>query len=192
MKKIIKWLKWPFFMGLFILIGMLIALGIAETFHKIGNDKFCGGCHVMTPMVETWKKSVHGGNNDKGVAAECASCHTDYSSSTAYTYTKVKAGIRDVFNYKFHTPTEDYFLNENNDNRSYVYDSGCLKCHKKIAESPEVKQSTRNIHAGYFENKESNDRMRCGSCHKAEIAHPGLEELLKTKGFSEEKTEEKK
>ncbi len=190
MKTIFKLIKWLFFIGVFVLIGMLIALGIAETFHKMGNAKFCGSCHVMEPMVETWEKSVHGGNNDKGIVAECSACHTDYSSSTAYTYTKVKAGVRDVFNYNFHTPTEEYFLNENNDNRSYVYDSGCLKCHKKIAESPSVPQSTRNIHKAYFESQD-NPNMRCGTCHKADIAHPGLKELLKEKPFSKDESQPK-
>ncbi len=189
MKKIIKWIKWPFIMGVFILIGMLIALGIAETFHKIGNDKFCGGCHVMEPMVQTWKKSVHGGNNKAGVAAECSACHTDYSSATSYTYVKVVSGIKDVISYKFNTPDAEYFLNEINDPSHYVFDSGCLKCHKKIAESPVVPDNTRNIHKAYFENQD-NEYMRCTSCHRSEIAHPGLDELLK-KGFSQEESGEK-
>ncbi|MFV0431366.1 MAG: cytochrome c3 family protein [Alphaproteobacteria bacterium] len=179
MKKMLKILKWLIFMGIFVLIGMGIALGIAETFHKIGNKDFCGGCHVMTPMVETWEQSVHGGNNEKGVVAECAACHTDHSSATAFTYVKVTSGLRDVINNALHKPGPEYFLNENNDASKYVYDSGCLRCHEAIAESPSVRETTRNLHEQYFEHRDENPALRCANCHKEEIAHPGLEDKLR-------------
>lgn len=179
MKKLLKVLKWLVFMGIFVLIGMGISLGIAETFHNIGNKDFCGGCHVMEPMVETWEQSVHGGNNDKGVVAECAACHTDHSSATAFTYVKVTSGLKDVINNAIHKPGPEYFLTENNDASKYVYDSGCLTCHEAIAESEMVPEYIRTLHTYYFENREENERLRCANCHKQEIAHPGLKEKLR-------------
>lgn len=166
-------------MGIFVLIGMGIALGIAETFHKIGNRDFCGGCHVMEPMAETWEQSVHGGNNDKGVVAECAACHTDHSSATAFTYVKVVSGLSDVISNTLHKPGPEYFLNENNDASKYVYDSGCLTCHEAIAESPMVAENIRALHQMYFDGRDTNPNLRCANCHKEEIAHPGLKAKLR-------------
>ncbi len=187
MKKIIKWMKWPFIMGIFILIGMLISLVIAETFHKTKTSDFCAGCHVMEPMVETWSLSVHGGNNTKGIVAECGDCHTDQRSALSYTYSKTFLGLTDMLKNKLNRPTAEDFLKEHDASQN-VFDTGCLKCHKKIADSVSVAEDIRNIHKAYFDNRK-NPYMQCSRCHKSEIAHPGLEDLLKKRAFEEDNQE---
>ncbi len=174
-----KLIKWVFIAGIFVCIGLAIALVIAEKFHTMSDDKFCGSCHVMEPMVETWKMSPHGGNNDKGIEVKCASCHTPQSSVLEYTQVKITSGIRDVFNYHFNTPDADFFL-ENLDidhAKKYVFESGCLSCHKNITDNEKMADAPQKIHASYFASKEESDAYSCINCHK-DIAHPGLKQKL--------------
>ncbi len=173
-------IKWLFILGVFVCIGLGIAMVIAESFHKMSDDKFCGSCHVMEPMVEAWKQSAHGGNNDKGIVVKCASCHTPQSSAIAYTKVKILSGLRDTFNYYFNTPDPDFFLEklDTDHAKKYVFESGCLSCHKAITDSPKMADAPKNIHISYFESKEENDNYHCINCHQG-IAHPGLEQKLK-------------
>lgn len=176
-KKIIKWL---FIMGSFVLIGLGISLLIAETFHRTGDVKFCSSCHVMEPMAETWKESIHGGKSETGVVAKCSTCHTDHSSMSAYSWTKVKAGIRDTFNYHFNTPDEDFFIEHLSleSKKKYVYESGCLSCHKALGdENSGMSDTAKMIHKNYFNSKETDNPLHCVTCHTG-IAHPGLKEKL--------------
>ncbi len=181
MRKIIKWLL---ILGIFVFIGLAIAMAIAESFHKMSDAEFCGNCHVMEPMVETWKQSAHGGNNVKGIIAKCGTCHTPQSSMMAYTKVKVFSGLHDVFSYYFDPPDAEFYLEKLEKDRverakKYVFESGCLSCHKAITESPKMPEVTKRIHLSYFENKQENDNYHCVSCHQG-IAHPGLEQKLRS------------
>ncbi len=172
-----KFFKFIIFAGFFVAIGMGISLAIAEIFRKVSDDEFCGSCHIMKPMVDTWKESVHGGNNNFGIVAKCAACHTPHDSAVSYSWIKSTTGLRHTLTNIFNQPSTEEFIEILKHADEYVYDSGCLSCHKNIAKSESIDKGLRMVHEMYFKNKENGVDQQCTTCHKG-IAHPGLKEKL--------------
>jgi len=173
-----------------LICGALIGLGIsyvaAVAVDKTGQPEFCMSCHEMKPMGESFKFSVHGGNNPQGFAAHhCTDCHLPHNSLAGYLVAKGISGTRDFLAHiglmKMVDFKENFYEMKN-----YVYDSACLHCHegmKEPAKAVGLSEDIKEIHERYYwkPKKEGKD-ISCVTCHNdhtmANFAHPNLLETL--------------
>lgn len=144
-------------------------VGVQYAFEKTSDEPFCTSCHAMQAMGETFKQSVHGGNNRAGFTAECNDCHLPHDNVLNYLITKVRMGTNDLFTELTSDPADIDWIAKLEHSDRYVYDSGCMHCHKNL------KITSEWVHESYF----SGGMESCLGCHK-EVAHPGLAGYLKT------------
>lgn len=160
---------------LIICVTTAFAMISGEFFHATGNAKFCGSCHEMSPFVATWKNDVHGGNNTKGISADCATCHLPQSSVTAYSVVKAKNGLKEGIMHVFGAYSDKAFLDNLKNREQFVYESGCLSCHTNITATD--KPASKNprateMHAHYMSTKGTAKELSCVSCHVT-VGHNG-------------------
>jgi len=173
-----------------LICGAIIGLGLsyvaAVAVDKTGQPEFCASCHEMKPMVESFKYSVHGGNNPQGFAAHhCTDCHLSHSSLVSYLFTKGMSGTRDFLAHLGLIKMVDF--KENFDEMDdYVYDNACLHCHEGIKEPQKavgLSENIKQIHEKYYwEPKRAGEEISCVKCHNdktmTHFAHPNLLETL--------------
>jgi len=169
-----------------VIIGLGLSYGAAVGVEETGKPQFCMSCHEMKPMGETFKISVHGGNNPYGFAAtECTDCHLPHNSIAGYLVMKGISGTRDFLAHIGLIHKVNFRKNFNN-MQDYVYDSACLKCHKGIR-NPEkaigLTPAIREIHEEYYwKPKREGKNISCVTCHNdrtmVNFAHPNLLEVL--------------
>ncbi|NLS11949.1 cytochrome C [Vibrio sp. SM6] len=165
-------------------IGALMALPAVEVLHVFSTNEFCGSCHTMEPMVETFARSVHGGNNSQGFVAECVDCHLPKSNVVETLYVKGTSGIRHLWGeYIEGKEVLDYEILHNK-RTEFVYDSGCLDCHRGLEEKATNADTTApirdQVHQQAFANRQSDPDYQCASCHY-DIAHPNLKHEMQTR-----------
>ena len=149
---------------------MVIETGIEVTSHA----DFCGFCHSMQPMVDSYLDSKHGGNNERGIMTPCTDCHVSHENVFAHFLGKARSGTHDAWV----TLTRDESTldwQELRDRREeYVYDSGCLTCHRNL----EAATEDHGFHDAYFDKVSDS---QCATCHES-VGHSNLNKyLLETK-----------
>ncbi len=151
---------------LIIVAWMAMETGVEVTSHA----DFCATCHAMEPMVASYRASTHGGNNPRGVMAACTDCHTSHENVFDFFIAKARSGTHDIWV----TLTTDELARDwqakREQKREYVYDSGCLTCHRNLEKVSEG----RGAHAKYFAGLI--DR-HCVDCHPG-VGHEGLNKYL--------------
>ncbi len=155
---------------LVVVAWMVMETGVEVTSHA----DFCATCHAMEPMVASYRQSVHGGNNPRGVMAACTDCHTSHENVFDFFVAKARSGTHDIWV----TLTTDEMARDWQAKReqrdTFVYDSGCLTCHRNL----EKVTAGKGVHAKYFAGLI--DR-HCVDCHPG-VGHEGLNHyLLQTK-----------
>ncbi|GAL04587.1 cytochrome c-type protein TorY [Photobacterium aphoticum] len=163
-------------------LGLLAALPASEVMHALSTNEFCSGCHTMTPMAETFKQSVHGGNNSQGFVADCVSCHLPESNVVEELWVKGTSGMRHLWGeYVLQMDALDYDALHPK-RTEYVFDSGCVNCHRTLEERAAVATETSPIsdqtHQLAFARKDTDSNWQCASCHY-DIAHPGLKREMR-------------
>ncbi|OVE81851.1 hypothetical protein BVY04_02275 [bacterium M21] len=117
------------------LLGMLVSLFTVEFVERTSDAKFCGSCHSMEPMTKSYHLSVHGGNNKDGTVATCVDCHLPHDGTVSYMVQKTKSGIHDLLMENFGDLESIDWQAKRKESERYVYDSACLKCHKKLQDT---------------------------------------------------------
>lgn len=155
--------------GLFVIAvasWMVLETGVEITSHA----DFCGVCHAMTPMVASYKASMHGGNNPRGIMAPCTDCHVSHENVFTHFLGKAKSGTHDVWV----TLTRDEIARDwqalRNRREEYVYDTGCLTCHRNL----KAATSGKEMHTNYFGGVTD---TQCVTCHE-EVGHSNLNKYL--------------
>jgi len=167
-----------------IALGLLAALPATEVIHSMSSNEFCASCHTMQPMVETFKQSVHGGNNSQGFVAECVDCHLPKSNVVEELYVKGTSGTRHLWG-EFVLGMDALDYQENHNKRTeFVYDSGCESCHKDLERRAQNVDDNSKVsdwvHNLAFKKKDTNPDFQCASCHY-DIAHPDLKRNMRLK-----------
>ncbi|QCT94371.1 cytochrome C [Caminibacter mediatlanticus TB-2] len=180
-----------------LIAGAVIGLGIsyvtAIMVDKTSTPEFCASCHTMKPMVDSFKFSVHGGNNPQGFAAtHCTDCHLPHNSLIGYLIAKGISGTRDALA-EFGIIKKVDFKDNFWEMDKYVYDSGCLKCHKGIEKLKDknvgevigLTLNSQKVHKEFYWNKkERGEKVSCVACHNdntmTHFAHPNLLETLQS------------
>ncbi len=144
----------------------------------------CSNCHTMKPMVDTFYNSVHGGNNKHGFSvASCSDCHLPHDSLANHLFQKGVLGTKDTLA-EIGFAKKGEFVENYNDMKEFVYDSGCLKCHSNLKDTnSKLSDSAKFAHNYYFKNKKTQN-LSCVSCHNdytnQNFAHPGLLDKLES------------
>ena len=180
-----------------LIAGAVIGLGIsyvaAVMVDYTATPEFCSSCHEMKPMAESFKISVHGGNNPQGFAAHhCTDCHLPHNSLAGYLVMKGISGTRDMMAHVGLIKMVDFKENYH-EMKNYVYDSGCLHCHegiKNIDEESGLSFEMKEVHKKfYWDAKKAGKDVSCVTCHndstQSHFAHPNLLQTLSSEENSE-------
>ncbi|WP_428775474.1 cytochrome c3 family protein [Vibrio sp.] len=168
--------KW--FIVMLLAIGGLLGTGAslitAEIAHSTGDAEFCGSCHSMEPMAETFKYDVHGGQNEHGFVAQCVDCHLPQDSVLGYMVAKTAHGINDVFVENVTDTDAIDWIDRREQRKRFVFDSGCLSCHQELLDKTEADNpKSLQTHAHYKKQLEKGDPINCVSCHVT-VGHNGM------------------
>ncbi len=149
---------------------IILALFTAEAVEHTSGADFCLSCHSMKPMGKSWKASVHGGNNKTGFTTKCADCHLPHNNIIEYLVVKTQKGHHDMYVELFGNPSEIDWKLKRKQREKYVYDSACLKCHKKLQDVTMANPKAFIAHKNYFLGVSN---KKCVSCHKY-VGHKNL------------------
>lgn len=149
-----------------ILSWMAIETGIEVTSHA----DFCSFCHSMQPMVDSYLASTHGGNNDRGIMSACTDCHVSHDNVFSHFIGKAQSGTHDAWVTLTTNMEEHDWQGLREKREEYVYDSGCLTCHRNLEEATRDMREHDDYFAGTIDDK-------CVTCH-AEVGHSNLNKYL--------------
>ncbi len=148
----------------FIVAGV-VAIVSAQMVEVTAEPKFCGSCHEMKPMYETWMKGPHGPDYEKGrgvARAKCADCHLPHTSVIAYLFNKAKFGAKDFITH-FVNPAGVDWIEKRKERKHYVFISNCYRCHENLTDAPGMKPAAKMMHkmllSGKLKGKD------CLDCH---------------------------
>ncbi|MBN1377737.1 MAG: NapC/NirT family cytochrome c [Gammaproteobacteria bacterium] len=154
-------------------LGLVSFLGWVVTesvFEHTGGPDFCGGCHTMQPLVKSFRDDKHGGNNQFGVAAECVDCHLPHESKFHYVLAKTGYGLHDIWAQTFYNLDKIDWLGKRELREDFVYDSGCIACHKDLERASMPNPKAFVAHKPYFMGE---IEQQCVSCHQ-NVGHKNL------------------
>ena len=154
-----------------LIFGIIVSWMVIETGIEVtSRADFCGFCHSMQPMVDSYLASTHGGNNDRGIMTACTDCHVSHDNVFAHFIGKAKSGTHDAWV----TVTTDISKHDwqglREERESYVYDSGCMTCHRNLEKATADKRAHDDYFAGTIDDK-------CVTCHE-EVGHSNLNMYL--------------
>ena len=168
------------FIAAFIGVGIAASWALMDTgIHMTGDDEFCTGCHSHKPIGTSYRDSLHGGNNKQGWRATCSQCHISHDSSLHYLWVKGVHGVVDPVMELLKDPYDIDWHGRREKREHYVYDSGCLSCHKNVEQQSLANPKAFLPHRDYFANP---DQHQCVSCHK-HVGHDVLGIHLEQMGW---------
>jgi len=166
-KKILRFIS--IFTALFVLI--IVSWMALETGVEISSHAdFCGVCHSMEPMVKSYHASTHGGNNPRGIMAPCTDCHVSHKNVFTHFIGKAQSGTHDVWITLIKDEATLDWQAKRLEHNDYVYDSGCLTCHRNLEAATQDKME----HQNYFKSVTD---AQCVDCHE-EVGHDNLNKYL--------------
>ena len=142
------------------------------------GEAFCGGCHTMTPMVDSYREDVHGGAGNQGVQAKCTQCHIPHNNTVNYMFMKARFGMHDAWAQLTYDLDAIDWQEKRGHSENYVFDSGCLKCHANLQAASESSAVNFVAHRPYFLGT---TESKCVTCHNR-VGHKDLGAHLASKG----------
>ncbi|MCK5635529.1 MAG: NapC/NirT family cytochrome c [Anaerolineales bacterium] len=165
--------KWVFRLDIIASLFVLVFVSwvVIETGIEVSSRAdFCGICHSMEPMVASYRASTHGGNNPRGIMSACTDCHVSHENVFTHFIGKAKSGTHDIWVTLTTDTTKHDWQALRLKNEDYVYDSGCLTCHRNL----EAATQDKKVHNNYFEGVTDS---KCVNCHE-EVGHSNLNKYL--------------
>jgi cytochrome c-type protein NapC len=175
-KKVGKWVYWVGGIAAAFLLGIVSWMALETGVEITSHADFCGVCHVMEPMVDSYLASTHGGNNPRGIMTPCTDCHVSHENIYTHFVGKAKSGTHDVWVVMTTDETKNDWQALRSFREEYVYDSGCLTCHRNLEKAT---QDTRE-HEKYFAGISNSE---CVNCHE-EVGHDNLNQYLYSNKYS--------
>jgi len=143
-------------------IALASWVAIETMVERTADEKFCGSCHTMAPMVAAYRADVHGGSHPQGVRAKCTQCHIPDDNVVVYLLAKARFGLHDAWaQLTYDLDTIDWHAKRAH-REMYVFDSACLGCHKELETATMSQPAAFVAHRPYFLGE---TQMKCVSCH---------------------------
>lgn len=163
--------------GIGAIVGVILTYISAEVIHVTGDQRFCGSCHEMDPMVITYKHDVHGGSGKLGASASCVNCHLPQDSVAGYVYQKAKSGIAEVAVHFFGDPDSIDWIEHRKERKRFVFDSGCKSCHGNMQNNTYSSKQAQKMHEHYGKLQGTDKEVGCVQCH-TDAGHKGMRNVL--------------
>lgn len=161
-------------------IGVAASWAVMDTMiHATGDYEFCTACHSHEPIGSSYREDVHGGNNQAGWRATCSDCHIPHDNALHYLWVKGVHGVVDPTMELLKEPLDIDWHGNRERREEYVYDSGCLNCHKYLQEATEGSRMALRAHRRYFKGDSG---RKCVSCHE-NVGHAELGNHLEAMGW---------
>jgi len=165
---------WPIFksrkirilaaLGVLVPVTVLASWMVTESIiEETSGVAFCGGCHTMGPMVKAYQADIHGGAGEQGVKAKCSQCHIPHDNVANYILTKTRFGMHDAWAQLTYDLDDIDWQAKRAHRESFVFDSGCLSCHKDLQRATERNAAAFVAHRPYFLGV---IEKKCVSCHQ--------------------------
>lgn len=148
---------------------------------QTAGEPFCGSCHTMGPMVAAYRADIHGGAGEQGVKAKCTHCHIPHDNPVTYMIMKSRFGIHDAWAQLTYDLDSIDWQAKRSHSENYVFDSGCLQCHKDLQRASESSAVSFVAHRPYFLGT---IESKCVTCHDR-VGHKNLSERLATASMGE-------
>lgn len=136
--------------------------------------EFCTTCHTMVPMAESYQQDVHGGRSRTGVQASCSGCHLPHDNPFIFLFGKARLGVRDVWAQLAYDLENIDWEAKRLERESFVYDSGCLHCHRNLQNAVSPSSAAADAHKSYFLGESD---KQCVTCHES-VGHKDLSAFL--------------
>jgi cytochrome c-type protein NapC len=156
-----------------VLAGIGFSYTTAVEIEKTESGSFCAKCHTMAPMAIALSRSVHGGHNRYGIAAQCTDCHLPHHSLAGYIFKKGAVGLHDIFAEVFTDTADINWTAKRNHAKTFVYNSGCLSCHNSLDHSKMEKIDPAVVK----KIMDKSLKMSCIECH-TDVGHKWNKTLL--------------
>ncbi|SMR75370.1 cytochrome c3 family protein [Marinobacterium sediminicola] len=155
----------------FLGIGVISSWGLTDhTLHLTSTQAFCGSCHSMKPMQASFLRDTHGGNSTTGIQALCTDCHLPHDSTINYLWVKARSGAWDIWK-EFVLGAEDVDWHAKRARaNTYVYDSGCIKCHNNLQSGSGLDPAQFVAHKPYFLGTIKDSCIDCHSVGHADLS----------------------
>jgi cytochrome c-type protein NapC len=158
---------------LMVVSWMTLEMGVEVSSHA----DFCGVCHSMEPMVKAYRASTHGGNNPRGIMAACTDCHVSHENVFTHFIGKAKSGTHDAWVTLIRDESELDWQSKRLEHNEYVYDSGCLTCHRNLEKASYDNPKAFIAHKAYFSG---DTKKQCVTCHE-HVGHKDISDYISQK-----------
>jgi cytochrome c-type protein NapC len=165
----------PVGVAVVVILGWTAGEGFID---RTSGQAFCSSCHSMETFANTYQRDVHGGRNGAGVKAVCVDCHLPHDGVLRYLLVKARTGLRDIWAEVTRDPNAIDWQALRNDRAAFVYDSGCLSCHRELEQATEHNPGALLAHRAYFRGE---TERHCVACHPR-VGHSNLREALAGQG----------
>jgi cytochrome c-type protein NapC len=148
-----------------IALPLLLSVGWVLAQYGIQNTssvEFCTTCHSKDPASESYRSDVHGGRSVHGVQAGCSDCHLPHDSPLNFMLAYWRRLVGDTWVELIHGSESTDWKALRGDRESYVFDSGCLGCHRNLLNAFPRRTDAYAAHKPYFLEETQN---KCVSCH---------------------------
>jgi len=161
-------------------VGSALAWAVIDTvIHATGDYEFCTTCHSHQPIGASYREDIHGGNNPVGFRATCSQCHIPQDNALHYLWVKGVHGVVDPTMELIKDPYDIDWHGNLERRGEYVYDSGCLGCHRYLLEATEGNRMAFRSHSKYFD---APGERQCVDCHE-NVGHHRLDYHLEEMGW---------
>jgi len=165
--------KWWFGLITGIVLSAITVLSSGFMIETTNTDTFCVSCHIMTPFRTSWQQAVHGGQNPKGLAAQCVDCHLPHGNFFEYFVAKARTGTSDVIhNLYIDAETYDWAGAADRNRLKFTFDSACRSCHH-ILTPPGMPRGGFLAHRSY---ERGDTNKKCVDCHP-HVGHKNMIEI---------------
>jgi len=142
---------------------------------SVSANEVCTACHTMRPMVEAYEQDVHGGNSAHGVSARCVDCHAPHDSAFNFVWIMARDRLREVWVEIARDPETIDWESKRENRERFVYDSGCMSCHRNIEDTSRASATASVAHEQFFRGEGAKS---CVACHE-HVGHHNLGAFLR-------------
>ena len=146
--------------AMFAVVCLWIINLVTQPFSK---SEYCGSCHEMQEVYQSWKTSIHYANRS-GTVTQCIDCHLPCKDNFfVFFASKTYYGAKDIYKHYFGGQYDIQTMRLKV--LAQMPNDRCLYCHASLMSKPISPTASRIAHQQYF-NRPMDDKVQsCMACH---------------------------